>query len=278
VKSLTIILTLIAHFCFAISDTLYINKGELVINGSSTAFCSFNTSDSLTPHNKNFQNLVQDTLELTVLNNDTLDHSFTIDGVINETITAQTSSNIKIKFSETGTYLYYSDRSYGNLIGASGIISVVNTPDIHYYWNLYEVESALSFNLANQTVSTISFANYTPNIFSINGFSYPNTTTDSTGHVQQNTGDTIYISIINSGNIEHTLHFHGYHVTIIDAKKSVGMINWIKDTFPLKRQEAMTIMLVPQQAGIFPVHDHNLINVTNAGLYPGGMLTVLNIQ
>lgn len=276
-KSLSIILFFVVNISFAVTDTLYISKGVLTINGTATAFCSFNSTDSLTTQNGNIQNLLQDSLKLTIFNNDTFEHTFTIEGIIDQTISAQSSSNIKIKFAEAGTYLYYSDKSYGRLIGASGILSVVNQTDIHYYWNMYEVESAISHNLADLSLTSISTSSYTPNIFTINGFSYPNTTTDSTGHVQQNVGDTIYISIVNSGNMEHTLHFHGYHVELLDIKVNKKQQGWIKDTFPIKIGEAMTVKLIPNQAGAYPVHDHNLINVTNAGVYPGGMITVLDI-
>lgn len=263
---------------FAITDTLYINKGSLATSSGTTAFCSFNSTDSLTPQNKIFQVLLSDTLHLTIINNDTLDHTFTIDGFIDNPIGASSTIDIEVKFITTGTYSYFSDKSYGKLIGATGIISVVEQQDIHYYWNLFETDSDLSFDLANTTVSTINSNSYTPDLFSINGFTYPNTNTDSLGHIVQNVGDTIYISIINSGNMEHTLHFHGYHVELLDIKINKKQQGWFKDTFPIKLGEAMTVKLIPHQPGMFPVHDHNLINVTNAGSYPGGMITVLNIQ
>ena len=127
-------------------------------------------------------------------------------------------------------------------------------------------------------IETDITGNYTPNIFLINGYFFPNTNNDSTAKVRQNVGDTVLISIINSGNIDHILHFHGYHVEIIDIKKNVRQKNWIKDTFPVKTGEALTVMLVPDKIGMYPVHDHNLIAVTNGGLYPGGMITMLHIE
>lgn len=263
---------------FAISDTLYIKKGVLNTSSGTTALCSFNFRDSLTPHNTNIQVLLDDTLHLTIINTDTLEHTFTIDGITNNSISSLATINIDIKFNLTGSYSYFSDKSYGQFIGAAGIISVVEKQDIHYYWNLFDIDSDLSFDLANTSVTSINQSNYTPDLFSINGFTYPNTNTDSLGHVVQNVGDTIYISIINSGNMEHTLHFHGYHVELLDVKVNKKQKGWLKDTFPVKIGEAMTVRLIPNQAGMYPVHDHNLINVTNAGLYPGGMITVLEIQ
>jgi hypothetical protein len=46
----------------------------------------------------------------------------------------------------------------------------------------------------------------------------------------------------------------------------------------VKKGEGMTVQLVANQAGIYPVHDHNLIAVTNAGFYPGGMITQIIVD
>lgn len=280
-KNLLLSLLLFANslICFSLQDTLYINKDTITIYGASTSLCSFNYSSNFDVHNEHIQLLIQDSLEVTIFNSDSLEHTFTIDGVINTNnlISPNSSKTFKIKFSSTGTYRYYSDKTYGEIIGASGIINVVDRLDIHYYWNLFEVESGLSHDLSSDITSSYPIS-YEPNSFSINGYNYPATTMDTTGHVQQNVGDTINISIINSGSMEHVLHFHGYHIKILDAKVNTQQIGWIKDTFPLKLGEAMTIQLIPDQKGIYPVHEHNLIGVTNGGLYPGGMLTTLNIQ
>ena len=278
-RLLLILFTITFTKAFAISDTLYINKYDTLINGAQTSLCSFNNSDTFSTVNQSFQININDSLEITVINNDTLDQDFTIDGTLvgSNTILAGGTATFVIKFNELGTYRYYSDRSYGKLLGASGIIHVTSLPDIHYYWNLYDIQSNASHDIAKNFAGSFPI-DYTPNLFTINGYFFPNTTTDTTGFVQENVGDTINISIINSGNIDHVLHFHGYHIKILDAKINQQQINWIKDTFPVKKGEAMTVQLVPHQAGQFPVHDHNLINVTNAGAYPGGMITMLNIQ
>ena len=39
----------------------------------------------------------------------------------------------------------------------------------------------------------------------------------------------------------------------------------------------MTLLLVPDQPGMYPVHNHNLVTVATGG-YPGGMITRLNIM
>jgi hypothetical protein len=46
---------------------------------------------------------------------------------------------------------------------------------------------------------------------------------------------------------------------------------------PFLMGEVAVVRLDAFQPGMYPVHNHNLIAVTNAGLYPGGMITHLNI-
>jgi FtsP/CotA-like multicopper oxidase with cupredoxin domain len=76
----------------------------------------------------------------------------------------------------------------------------------------------------------------------------------------------------------HSMHFHGYHVKILSSEKTPQMNGWIKDSFPVKTDDKVTILLVPDKDGMYPVHDHNLIATTNIGLYPGGMIVMLNIM
>jgi FtsP/CotA-like multicopper oxidase with cupredoxin domain len=72
--------------------------------------------------------------------------------------------------------------------------------------------------------------------------------------------------------MEHVLHFHGFHAEILHASDPTR-IGWVKDTFPLDVSSTLTLKLVVDLEGTYPVHDHNLIAVTNTGFYPGGMIT-----
>jgi len=54
-------------------------------------------------------------------------------------------------------------------------------------------------------------------------------------------------------------------------------VGWSKDTVPVKRGECVVVKLNPNQSGEYPVHAHNLVAVTNAGFYPGGMITFLSV-
>ena len=239
--------------------------------------CSFNQNPQFSLQNEFIQVGVSENINLTIVNTDEFNHSFSIDGLINVTVAANSSIEVDFSINEAGTFRYYSNSFNGQNIGASGIIQVGYTDEIVYAWNLNDINSELSHDISELLLSDIPLE-YNPNLFLINGFVFPNTLNDELGYVEQQVGDTIYISIINSGNMDHVLHFHGYHVELLDVKINSHQSSWIKDSVALKKGEAMTVKLVPHQHGIYPVHDHNLIAVTNAGFYPGGMITQLNIS
>ena len=52
----------------------------------------------------------------------------------------------------------------------------------------------------------------------------------------------------------------------------------MKDTFPVYSMETVVLELVPDKVGEYPVHDHNLVAVSGANLYPNGMFLTLFID
>ncbi len=263
----------------AVEDTLYIYRDTISVNGLNISSCSFNDSPQFSLQNAIIKLSPGETLDLTVVNNDSKPHSFIVDkhNLTNNEISAGDSKVFQLTFNDPGTFRYYSDETYGRMIGGSGIIAVGFVGEANFYWNLFDSEAQLSHNFSDETASELP-PDFQPDLFFINGYTFPNTLTDTTGYVQGQVGEEIIISIVNSGNMEHVLHFHGYHVEILSANINTRYIGWVKDSFPLKCGEAMTVKMIPDKEGEYPVHDHNLIAVTNAGFYPGGMITFLNIQ
>ncbi len=261
-----------------IPDTLFINKSVVTVGAYNPVFCAFNTSPTFELKNPNYAINLNDTLLITVINNDTIEHTFTIDGLItqNNYINAGNTVSFTVKFSQAGSFAYYSKVPYGKQLGASGIIQVGYTQHKNYFWNLFDQEESLSLELANGLVTSPN-STYRPQLFTINNLTYPATTTDMDGAIEEMVGDTIIISVYNSGKMHHTLHFHGYHVTILNAKKYSQYIGWSKDTFPVLIDELITLQLVPDKPGMYPVHDHNLVTVTT-NAYPGGMMTKIHIM
>jgi FtsP/CotA-like multicopper oxidase with cupredoxin domain len=266
--------------CFANASnlTLYINKGSLTIGTSFISACAFNADENLNTKSEIIELDVNEVINITVINTDSLEHSFTIDGFIdsNNAIAPFQTEVFYVSFPNPGTFRYYSDKSYGANIGASGIFLIGFPNESHFFWNLFDLNKQLTHDFANLSETSYP-ADYLPELFFISGTHYPFTLEDPQTKVVINNGQSCIISVVNSGYMDHVLHFHGFHVEILSAQLAADRVGWSKDTIPLKKGEAMTFRLVANQVGIYPVHDHNLIAVTNAGFYPGGMLTQIQV-
>lgn len=256
---------------------LFLNKDTASIQGVSITGAAFNWDVQYATKNAILTLESGTTYELSITNTDSLDHSFTIDGVLSENLPAEQTTSITIGPFDEGTFRYYSDQTYGSWIGASGQILVGFSDETQHFWNLFDLSPDLTYELADVTVTSFP-GDYQPEWFTINGASFPDTLEDEDAYIQTSIGESIVISIVNSGHMEHVLHFHGFHVEIIECSINSRYDGWIKDTLPLKCGEAMTVRLVPNLLGIYPVHNHNLIAVTNAGFYPGGQLTHIVVE
>ncbi len=267
-----------SSFSAIVYDTLY-----LLQNSLSTGAYTIQTrifASSLTDTTNAIIELDEgDVLQLHVVNLDTLEHTFTIDGIVenNNLLNPNGGGDFTITFTEKGPYRYYSDKFYGKSLGASGIIMYGYENHARFYWNLFEQSTPLTQDIASLNQMSIPI-DYQPDIFSINMKVHPDLNFDAKAKVTGNVGDTIYITILNSGNMEHPFHFHGYHVKILKASQNTKYTNWIKDSFGIAKGEIMLLELIPNQPGIFPVHNHNLITITTNGVYPGGMLNIIEIQ
>jgi hypothetical protein len=286
IKQIPILVGFILMSCYSFSatvyDTLHINKSPYLIGGAfgyTFQACVFNASSSFDVQNEIIEINEGDNLQLHVINNDTLEHTFTIENLVesNNIIAPGGTNDFTLNFNNIGPYRFYSDVFYGRHLGASSIIMYGYEDHARYYWNMFEQSDTLSEEIALLDATSIPF-DYQPDIFSINMKVHPDIQNDPNANIVQNVGDTIYISIVNSGAMLHTLHFHGYHVEIISASINSRYNGWIKDSFSVLQDEVILVRLVPDKAGFYPVHEHNLINITTNGSYPGGMLNLLEIQ
>lgn len=258
-------------------DTLYINRDTINLGSFLTHFTVFNSDSVFSPKNHVISAQTGETIKTTIINRDSLPHTFTINNIItsNNTIQPGDTMTFSYSFSNAETYRYYSEMSYGYLLSASGQIFINDDSFSKYYWNLFDQSASVSEDLANNLISSIP-NNYFSNVYTINNRIYPDVLSDTTAVITGSVNDSILISIVNSGKMAHCLHFHGYHVKVVDYSKSSDWNGRIKDSVPIDAYETCTLLLVPQQPGTFPVHDHNLFAVSTGG-YPGGMITHLTI-
>ncbi len=281
-KKLVILWFLLYHtfsYGTTVYDTLYINTASYTLGNFTFNVCVFNDSANFKMENAILEIATGDNVMLHVINNDTLQHTFTIDGFIQtlNVIPPNGSKDFNLNFTNQGAYRFYSDKIYGEHLGASSIIMYGLDNKPKYYWNMFEQSDTLSVEIVNQQVTSIPF-DYQPDLFMINMKVHPDLESDSHAKIMQQVGDTIYIVVLNSGKMLHTLHFHGYHVEIVNASINSRYNGWIKDSFGILTGEILMLKLIPNKPGLYPVHEHNLINVTTNGVYPGGMLNLIDIQ
>lgn len=224
---------------------------------------------------------VEDTLILTLINEDSVGHAFKVDGKDNVySLNIEDTSIISLTFDQAGLYFYKdpleAEKGIRVYQGLMGCIVVKDHAHSSYYWNLkeYQINLSDSVNLSD----SIDRSNYDPEYFTINGKSYPETNEDTDTRVTGQVGDSIYLYISNFGNSIHSLHFHGYHAEIISSSKFSFHKGRSKDTFPVYPLESLILLLIPDQAGEYPVHDHNLVAVSGNGSYANGMFTTILIQ
>jgi len=243
------------------------------------SYRAFNNAPSFSQKNAQLHVGVGDTLFLTVVNNDTVEHGFEISESVGLTDTLQPNDTILVKFysNQQAVHCYYDHLNYpdNKNVGLAGLISVSNSAN-RFYWNVKDHQLAWNDSIANG--GTVTWSDYYPDYYTINGASNPDVNLDSTARVTGAVGDTLLIFVMNTGQAEHSLHFHGYHCTI---KYSNVHPNWVgrsKDTFPFKKMEGYVLELIPDQVGEFPMHDHNLLSITAGGNYPFGMFLTILIQ
>ncbi len=108
-----------------------------------------------------------------------------------------------------------------------------------------------------------------PNYFLVNGKSFP-----ATQDIVLPEGKIGLIRLINAGYQGHSMHMHG-HSFLVVAKDGYPLPEpYFADTLPIMPGERYDIV-VRGRKGDFPFHDHVVSDVTNNGVYPGGMLLMM---
>ena len=221
-----------------------------------------------------------DRLFLSVINDDTASHEFkwTFEAGTTAILPGDTAT-MTFQPTSSGVYPFIDNANYPFNVarGLSGAVIVKdpsdNARDFVWFLNDHDVEWANA--LASGVPVDIS--SYLAEYFTINGQSFPNTTSDTLASVTGVVNEEMNIWVANGGLLVHSMHFHGYHVNLMSKNGNPFQQPYSKDTFPVKRGEGFHLRFKPHQPGIFPMHDHILMAVTSKGVYPNGMLVLLNI-
>jgi FtsP/CotA-like multicopper oxidase with cupredoxin domain len=263
-----------------LKKSLHINTGQLTAPDSAKFFyLSYNETPVFSQQSALITLNANDSLQLTVYNHDSVQHRFHIEGGSTYTVNPSDSATSITVFTTPGMRMFYDDQSdrASMYCGLSGIIAVLE-PSKHtrnFYWNIRSHQKAWNDQLG---FSLPPAGSYDPDYYSINGQSYPVNNTDNTAKINGNVGDTIRLYLCNGGYSTHSIHFHGYHGKVISTTSKKLKTGWIKDTFPLESKETLVIEIVPDKAGLFPVHDHNLAALASGALHPSGMLIMMEVK
>jgi FtsP/CotA-like multicopper oxidase with cupredoxin domain len=261
-------------------QNLFINRGILTtVKNTTFPFLAFNTTTVYNSSNAVINCIKNDTLIITVTNNDTTVHGFKIKNYPGISYTINPSANITCTVVPTLRilYTYYDHLSYprNTYMGLAGMIAVKDkATDKVYFWNLKEHLTTFSQQLGYG----LNWANYYPDYFTLNGKSYSQVQLDPTAKIVNQVNDTIYIYVANTGQAMHSLHFHGFHPTSVYADCKLIKTNWCKDTWGLFSLDAVILKLIPDKTGKYSVHDHNLVAVTGGSTHPNGMFTIMQIN
>jgi FtsP/CotA-like multicopper oxidase with cupredoxin domain len=221
---------------------------------------------------------LNETLVLTLVNQDTIEHYFSWhDQSANIWVNPGQAVTLSRTFNSFGSYALLATDFMGQRLGASCTVLVGQANYKRFVWNLWENNANESLQIAAQNQTTIP-SQYRPDVFTINGLDYPLNMNDTLGMVQGLVHDSIYITVLNAGNMLHPIHFHGYHVQVVQSYLAPNKVNWKKDSFPVQQKDVVVFLLIPDKPGQYPVHDHNLTANTSAGGYPGGMMTMIEIS
>jgi FtsP/CotA-like multicopper oxidase with cupredoxin domain len=184
-----------------------------------------------------------------------------------------------------GTYLYEAGTNparqvpmglYGALIIGSGTPgqaygSPASAFDDQAVLVLSEIDPALN---ANPTA--FNLVNYAPKYWLINGKSYPQTAAITTGVAAADR--RVLLRYLNAGLQNHTMALLGFHQRVIakDAFLQNYPFDAVAETIA-SGQTTDTIATVPTgTSGKFALYNRQL-QITNNGVFPGGMLTFINV-
>lgn len=261
------------------TDTLHLNRGLFVSQTSDTIpALAFNSAPVYDSRNTLLLTDPSSTLELVVINNDTTSHGFAVEGITAGNVIAPGASLTLSLSVPAGVFRYWDDYLYpaNAALGAAGMIVSGVTGDGAFFWNIQAFEQGWNENLA--VGLPVDWAHHAPDFFTVNGKSYPQIEMDSSALITGNVGDTLMIYVANNSRICSSIHFHGYHVTVLAYSHNPIWVGRIKDTVPIRGGETMILRLVPDKPGMFPLHDHNLLSVTSKKWYPYGIRSMMEIQ
>lgn len=275
--------------------TLYINAGSLIINGAGgTTLPAWGYSEvagSPKFPGPALSAYEGDTVNITVINNHTINHNFVIQGVTTDTtaIAPGGSRNYSFTASTAGTYLY-SDTLNSNVNREMGLYGAfwvgpadasskawTNGPGYSFQrtWVIGEMDKP-RWNDVVSSGGTVNTGVYKPNYFLMNGMGGFDGMADVNTTIEGVVGSSALVRIVNGGQFSHSLHFHGNHFKLLT-------VNGVRQSAPYKQLDAVNVPAMGtvdvlyelNQPGHYPMHVHTAQMETANGVYLNGVATMI---
>jgi FtsP/CotA-like multicopper oxidase with cupredoxin domain len=256
---------------------LYIVEGKVSNDIYEMPFFTFNTRDQFDSSNAVLRFEPGDVVTFRVTNHADFTCGFRIEsyGKIDAIAMGETEE-LTVTLDQSGTFLYEDHIGDHRALGLGGmlVVSDFNGPEFYAVFT----EHNRDWIDAIADGGSYDRTDYHPTAFTINGFGFPRTLTDSLSFIEGQVGQTIRVHMTNAGMMHHFPHWHGYHVRIVEASKQLHYVGRLKDSYGMMPGESVTVELIPDKPGMFPVHNHNLVTTTIGGNYPGGMMMHMHIH
>lgn len=153
------------------------------------------------------------------------------------------------------------------------------TPLTHGFFQRYEdfLEAMASNWRPPYTQGNAEAAHIDPQFFAINGKSFPATVGEH-GHIKIRRGENIRIRLINGGMSDHHMHLHGHQFYKV-AEDGNPLPHPLRlNTVPVTPGKTVDIIVHGDNPGFWDFHDHAEMHARNNGIYPGGMITMLEYE
>jgi len=290
---LAFLLLSLANAAFAANYTLYIEPGYLTINGDGGdvidvwGYTDANGAPPMVP-GPVIETIQGQSITIEVVNNHNRSHNFVVQGLTTDTgsISPGGRKTYTINPSQGGVY-FYRDTLNSNInreMGLHGAL-IVRSSSSNRVWNngpSYNFErlwiladmDVPRWNTRAAAGQSVSTGTYKPNYFMINGQGGFDGMHDPNTVLQGRVGQVGLVRIVNAGQFDQSLHWHGNHFQVIDRNGThLSSFEW-QDTINVKAGTTMMV-LYQLNPGIFPMHVHTAQMETANGVYLNGTATLI---
>ncbi len=113
-------------------------------------------------------------------------------------------------------------------------------------------------------------------LYTVNGHSFPATLESDLLAIKS--GERVLVRFANMGALDHPFHLHGHQFEVINIDGNPMPPDWKQNTVEISPGQTVDLIITGTNPGTWVFHCHVVPHVTNKGVYPGGMLIVLDYE